>query len=146
MKKIIILTAAVMLFTGTIFADSLRGRDVAEKGKIDSVKGTLELNDGEWYVKASGDKYLIHIGPDFYRDEIKLQLKSGKAVIVTGYMYQKSIAPQTISYNGKIYRFRDNNGVPMWSGRGNNRRNSSSNRQGMNKESSRNAGRGRGRK
>ena len=118
MKRIILSAAVLVMFAIPGFAGDLRGRDVAGKGNIQTMEGSLAYEKNEWYVTNSSGKFLIHIGPEFYQNEIGLKFKANEKVKITGYVYQNSIAPQTVTYNEKIYKFRDSNGRPLWAGRG----------------------------
>lgn len=118
MKKFTVLVS-IFLFTGVLFADNFRGRDIAEKGKLQSIAGLAIYMDGEWYVENSTGRYIIHMGPEFYRDEIGIKLEKNDKIQVRGYVFKNDIAPQTIEHKNKIYKFRDSDGKPLWAGRGN---------------------------
>jgi hypothetical protein len=121
MKKIII-TGLVFLATATfISANDMNRREIAENGTMMEFSGTLEEENGEWTIETSTGTYDLHLGPEFFRDEIKLSLKEDSTVRVKGFTVDTDISVTEIIYQGKSYTFRDADGRPMWASRGNNR-------------------------
>lgn len=116
--KIILVFVVILLVSISVFAD-IKGRDVMEKGQVSDVSGVLSNDGTEWYLNSSNKKMLIHLGPEFYRDEIGLKLEENKNVEINGFVYQDEISPIAVKYDGKEYIFRDQYGRPAWSGRGN---------------------------
>ncbi len=121
-----ILFAALVLFVSVpLFADSDEpdGRTVAEKGIRGSVSGVLVYEKSEWYLKDGNKTYDLHLGL-YGHDETKTgSLGEGDSATVEGFILENHIAPVTLVSNGKTYRFRSENGSPLWAGQGN-RRNS----------------------
>ncbi|MCK4798571.1 MAG: hypothetical protein KAT05_14415 [Spirochaetes bacterium] len=115
--KTLLILFSVVLLSISAFAD-VRGRDVMTKGEIKSIEGNLKSDDGEWLLEANGKTYEIHLGPEFYREKIGLQLKEDESVKIHGYVYENDIAPIVITYNDKEYLFRDKDGRPLWAGKG----------------------------
>jgi hypothetical protein len=116
--KFFLVLAFVLLVSISIFAD-MKGRDVVDKGEVSEVSGVLTNDGSEWYLDASNKKMLIHLGPEFYRDEIGLKLEEGKYIDITGYVYEDEVTPVSVNYDGKEFTFRDEVGRPAWAGRGN---------------------------
>ena len=118
MKKIIAVSIFVLL-SASIFAGTLRGKDYVQNGTVKTVSGTLFSQDGEWYMKSGSSVTALHMGPSFYHDEIKLQLKDNQNVEANGYMYKNDLAVVTIKVDNKVYNLRDKDGIPLWAGKGN---------------------------
>jgi hypothetical protein len=115
--KFFLVFAIILLVTVSIFA-SMTGRDVAGKGEVSDVSGFLSTESNEWYLNSSGKKMIIHLGPEFYRDEIGLKLEENKNIEITGFVYEDEITPITVKFDGKEYSFRDQYGRPAWAGNG----------------------------
>lgn len=120
MKKNIFIISVVLLLAAavTIFADDLKGRDLVTKGTLKEMEGNFVMEDNEWYLLTGSERFLIHQGPDFYTDEIGINLKDNDQIKVYGYLYSDEITPVKITANNKDYLFRDNTGRPLWAGRG----------------------------
>ncbi len=95
-------------------------------GKIVKIKtvdsfgyGNRNYKSVELEVKANTKTYVVHIGPEWYVND-KVNLKVGDKITVTG-SYTKvnskyMIIVREIKRNGKTYRFREKDGVPIWAG------------------------------
>jgi len=116
--KFFLVFAIVLLVTVSMFA-TLKGKDVADKGVVSDVSGLLSTEGSEWYLNSSGKEMIIHLGPEFYRDEIGLKLEENKNIEITGFVYEDEITPIAVKFDGKEYSFRDQYGRPAWAGRGN---------------------------
>ncbi len=102
--------------------EELRGRDFVRLGTLITVTGTLKPERGEWFL-ISGDKvYEIHLGDHEHRAKTGIKLAEGRAASVKGFMYKQEgvdeidIAVCTVIVDGKEYRFRENDGTPLWRG------------------------------
>jgi hypothetical protein len=115
-KKITIILLMVSTVTAGVFAHDLKGKDIAETGKIVIVKGVLNLEDNELYLKTDDTIYTIHLGPEWYAEEIGFPKSSGESATVEGFAVAEDIAPLTIVVRGKTYTFRDEDGAPAWAG------------------------------
>ena len=115
--KFLLVLAFILLVSISIFAD-MKGRDVVDKGEVSEVSGVLTTDGSEWYLDISNKKMLIHLGPEFYRDEIGLKLEESKYIEITGYVYEDEVTPVSVNYDGKEYVFRNEDGRPAWAGRG----------------------------
>lgn len=131
--KILLIFAFILLVSISIFAE-LKGRDIVEKGKIREVNGYLTSDGNEWYLKTSDDKMLIHFGPEFYREEIGLNLKENMDIDIKGFIYKNEISPILIKFNGNKYTFRDENGKPKWAGKGHGTRQGNKNKRNYNND------------
>lgn len=71
-------------------------------------------------VKTKTEKYTIHLGPKWYLDKQKLQLKVGDKVEVQGSEVnidsEQTIIAKEIIKNGHTLILRDQTGKPLWSG------------------------------
>ena len=119
-KKILFILVALLTTAGIFASDSdLTGRDVAEKGSVHTMKGVFEMEDGEWYLRIKDQSYEIHKGPDWYTEEIGFLPPEGKHAVVEGFVFDNAISPCTITIENTRYAFRNLEGQPLWSGRGN---------------------------
>lgn len=139
MKNIItILITLIALTTANAFAqnhsgqrnphqktdDALRGRDFVRLGQKDTLSGTVTQIKGEWYLITPEKKYELHLGDHNHRKRIGIQLSENAEIKVTGFVYHQEnqkiidIAVCTLILEGKEYRFRDDDGTPLWQGRG----------------------------
>lgn len=105
--------------------DRLRGRDIVRLGKLTELTGTLKPEKGEWFVETEdGAVYEIHLGDHKHRAETGIALEKGKTATVSGFLYQQEgneiidIAVCTVKLDGKEYRFREDDGTPLWRGSG----------------------------
>ncbi|MBN1500569.1 MAG: hypothetical protein JW982_10450 [Spirochaetes bacterium] len=120
MKKVLFLSL-LLVASGSIAALALTGKDYVVKGKPGKISGVLKAESVEWYVVNGNEKTAIHLGPAGYRDDIKLNLKENDKVTAEGFIYDNELAVTRLYHNGKEYVFRDEAGVPLWSGNGNRR-------------------------
>lgn len=116
-SKIILIFTFILLASISVFS-YMNGKDVIDKGNVSELTGVLTNDGSEWYLESSSKKMLIHLGPEFYRDEMGLKLEENKSIDITGYVYEDEITPISVKYDGKEYIFRDNDGRPLWAGKG----------------------------
>ena len=130
MKKTLLLSVlvtATVIFSATVSvnatesASKLSGRDYVSMGKLGALSGTLFEKDGEWFLRSINSTYELHIGNHTYRDETGINLKADKQVDITGFIYEDNVSVCVINIDNKEYRFRTDDGSPMWAGRGNGR-------------------------
>lgn len=117
-KKIFMILIGAFLAL-TAFTADLKGKDIVNGGRLVALNGILRIEDEELYLDAEGKTYQIHKGPEWYSEEIGFSKTSGKTASIEGFLMADDISPVTISVEGKIYRFRDSHGFPLWAGRGN---------------------------
>ncbi len=131
-KRILITTCLLLLkvvFAISIYSDGtevelrLRGRDFVRLGELGSVSGTLKMDKGEWFLLTDDNIYEIHLGDHEHREKTGIKLEEGKVAEVTGFIYAQEdaayidIAVCTIKLNDNKYRFREDDGTPLWQGR-----------------------------
>jgi hypothetical protein len=116
-----VISTAAFSVNATESASKLSGRDFVSMGKLGALSGTLQEQDGEWYLRSNNESYALHIGNHTYRAETGIQLKNDVSVDVTGFIYEKDVSVSSIKMDNKEYRFRTDDGKPMWAGRGNRR-------------------------
>ncbi len=142
MKIILVsLTAMLALLTANILGQeqsrqhnpqqkaeaSLRGRDFVRLGEIDTFSGIVTEIKGEWCLITADAKYELHLGDHNHREKTGIKLSEHAEIKVTGFVYSQEeieiadIAVCIIIMDGKEYRFRDDDGTPLWQGRGQNR-------------------------
>lgn len=101
----------------------LRGRDFVRLGEFTNVSGVLKPERGEWFLVSGGDIYEIHLGDHEHRARTGISLAEGKKAAVAGFLYEqegasaKDVAVCTIAVDGREYRFREDDGTPLWRGR-----------------------------
>ena len=120
-KKILIVTLVMALGASFLFAESLTGRDIVKEGSFTTINGTLKYEDTEWYLLAEGGPYQLHFGNKSYLSSTGIELEGGKNCKVDGIASGKEVVVVRATMEGKSYSFRDENGVPLWAGNGNQR-------------------------
>lgn len=115
----------VLIYTGETEPEArLRGRDFVRLGEFGNISGTLKPDRGEWFLQTEELLYEIHLGDHEHRAKTGIKLEEGKKGEVTGYIYAQEgseiidVAVCTIVLDGKEYRFRNDDGTPLWRGRG----------------------------
>ena len=111
----VLVAAGFSLFAGE---HDLKGRDIAERGEKVELSGIFKVDDNELYLVTDSKELIIHLGPQWYSDEIGFSGKDWVEGTVKGFFYEQEISPITIQVDGKIYSFRDEDGLPAWRGRG----------------------------
>ncbi len=102
--------------TGADEVQRLRGRDIVKLGELIVLQGTLVPRRGEWFLRSGETEYELHMGNHEYRKKIGIDLETGKTAAVTGFIHGKDVAVTTILLDGKLYRFREDDGKPLWAG------------------------------
>lgn len=103
---------------------ALRGRDFVRLGDPGTVTGTLATIGGEWFLKAGDETYELHFGDHRHRAETGINLEEGIEAEVFGFIVEgalgtpSDIAVCTIVIDGDGLRFREDDGTPLWRGRG----------------------------
>jgi len=93
-------------------------------GELDTVTGILKTEFGEWFLSSNDVTYEIHMGDHDHRKEIGINLEEGKKVTAAGFFYQQEdmenvdIAVTALTIDGEEYRFREDDGTPLWRGQG----------------------------
>ena len=85
-----------------------------QHGRTSGVHLAVITEDGEMEA---------HLGPDYAYEKQNINLKQGDKVTLTGsivdYNDGKAMSVAVVKLNDKEYIFRNENGVPVWSGNGN---------------------------
>ena len=73
-------------------------------------------------LKTGQGSLMVHLGPVWYLDEKKLAVKVGDTVEVTGSKVtlnnQPALIAREVKVNGATLKLRDDQGLPVWRGRG----------------------------
>lgn len=103
--------------------DRLKGRDFVRLGEFKALKGTLQRVRGEWILMVDGASYELHLGDHDHRVATGIRLEPEKIAEVTGFVYAQEgaedidVALCTVTLDGTEYRFRQDDGTPLWRGR-----------------------------
>ena len=102
----------------------MRSRKIIEEGIQVEVEGMLRKMGGGWYIAVDQVLHQMLMAPDDFRQKTGFSPQEGKQAKVTGFFYAEegemtgNIAISTITVDGKEYRFREDDGTPLWRGRG----------------------------
>ncbi len=148
MKKIMVFLAMVMslALACPVLAQTGPGGGMGMKGgmgaqlynpqTVTTVKGTVEkleeitmgrpsgvkMKFREILLKTDKGNLTVHLGPSWYLDQQKFTVKAGDALEVTGsevtLKNQPAIIAKDITVNGKTFKLRDEQGMPVWRGMG----------------------------
>jgi hypothetical protein len=99
-------------------SSTLKGRDYARLGTLDTLSGTLVQKDNEWGLKVGEKVFDIHLGPIEYRTDRGFTLKNAEQATIKGFVYQNHISVSTIETGGRSITLRDQSGRPAWAGQG----------------------------
>jgi hypothetical protein len=127
MKRFSIVFLVIALSTaGTLpgslwAADSLAGRDIVDQGSKLTLSGTLIDEDGEWSLKTADKTYAVHLGNYAILYPKGINLKDGAEARVRGFLVGEDVSAISLVTNGSSYTFRNEDGTPLWAGRGNKR-------------------------
>jgi len=121
MKRNLILLVSAAAILGSLAA--LMGKPLCDfsqwqKGEAIQLKGELTMIARPATFVTNGKTYKLHIGPNWYWNEQKLELKTG-TLEVTGKMLEidgaMNIFPASITQNGTKIVLTDDEGLPKWS-------------------------------
>ncbi len=102
----------------------VQSRDVVESGMMVTVTGNLKKVGGEWYLVVENIMYEILMGREEFVKKVGIPLEEDKEVAINGFFHAEgdeltgTIVPATIELDGEVYRFREDNGTPIWRGQG----------------------------
>lgn len=99
-------------------AESLSGRDIAERGTLKTLTGLLKEKDREWFLKTPEQEYELHLGNYEAIYPRGIELKEGTTAEVYGFVHGVSVAPVWVKNQNRTYKFRDKDGTPLWAGKG----------------------------
>jgi hypothetical protein len=100
----------------SVESEEIKGKDIASKGFLTDLSGTLKYEGGEWYLVSDEGSFQIHLGPKSYLDSINFKLTEGDQAEIKGFVLEDHIAPCKITTAGKSIELRDENGRPAWAG------------------------------
>jgi DNA/RNA endonuclease YhcR with UshA esterase domain len=73
-------------------------------------------------LQTDKETIAVHLGPDWFMKKQSPQIETGDAIEVTGsrvtFDGKPAIIAAEIKKGNKVIKLRDQNGVPLWSGRG----------------------------
>lgn len=104
---------AVLALSSLALADH-RGRDMERiriEGTIESIRGQVA------YVRDEcGERFRVHLGPDWYWDDMGWRIRSGSFVSIWAWMdYDDDYCyADEIRYDGHCYELCDSRGYPRW--------------------------------
>jgi len=102
----------------------MRSRQIIENGTMVEVTGLLKKMGGGWFIAVDQALHQLYTAPSDFKEQRNISLKEGEQVVITGFYHAEEgevtgiIAVCTITTNGKEIRFREDDGSPMWRGRG----------------------------
>ncbi len=102
----------------------MRSRQIIEEGTMVEVTGMLRKMGGGWFIAVDQALHQLYTAPADFKEQSGISLKEGEQAVVTGFYHAEEgevtgiIAVSTITTDGKEYRFREDDGTPMWRGRG----------------------------
>jgi len=123
MKRFTIIALFVALSAAATLwaADSLAGRDIVDQGLKATLSGTLVEENGEWSLRTVGKTYAVHLGNYSILYPKGIGLKDGEQASVSGFLVGEDVSAISLASNGRTYTFREEDGTPLWAGRGNRR-------------------------
>ena len=100
-----------------LLGSDITGRKLVENGSSVTLTGVLKFEAQEWYVVNEANQYQLHFGNSEYLRGTGIELKEGEEITVTGFSSGFDVAVKEARIGGDTYRFRDEDGRPLWSGR-----------------------------
>ena len=92
------------------------GSEIVSSGRIATISGRLIEQDDELYLVTKEGKVALHLGPEWYREEIRFPSRARGEATVEGYLDKLDMSPARVTFDGRTYTFRDKDGQPMWRG------------------------------
>lgn len=117
-KKIFIITLIFSVVAAALFAHDITGKDIVDKGSMVALDGTLRHESPEWYLYTEDGSYLLHFGNREYLEATGIVLEDGIRCEIEGLVAGSDIAVISATIDGKSYAFRNDDGTPLWAGRG----------------------------
>ena len=141
MKKILALTiiALGLILNGPVLAQPAGGQGMGPgrgMGKmynpqtVTTIKGTVEgagpkgrrMQHESRIIKTDQGSIMVHLGPTSYMNQQQIQLNPGDVVEVTGSKMERGgrtmMMAKEVTVNGKTFKLRDDQGLPLWRGQG----------------------------
>jgi hypothetical protein len=117
-KKILLITLVFSVVAAALFAHDITGKDIVDRGSMIAVAGTLRYDGLEWYLDTDDGSYLLHFGNREYLESTGIELEGGVSCEIEGLAEGSDIAVISATIDGNSYAFRDDDGTPLWAGRG----------------------------
>lgn len=102
----------------------MRSRRIIDEGVWITAEGTVRKMGGGWFIAVENVLHQLYLAPETYKIEKGFDIEEGAPAMIQGYFLSEEdevtgvIAVCTIFLDGKEYRFREDDGTPMWRGRG----------------------------
>lgn len=127
--RIVIIISTIGLLTTGLFEESRaqdgqRSREIITSGVQMTLSGSLKPVGGRWFIAVENVLHEIILGHPDYIESEGVSLEEGKEVVVNGYFHAEAdeatgvMAVCTLEMDGRKYRFREDDGTPLWGGRG----------------------------
>jgi hypothetical protein len=117
-KKILIITLIFSVVAAVLFAHDITGKDIVNRGNMVVLDGTLQYESPDWYLYTEDVSYLLHFGNREYQETTGIVLEDGIRCEIKGVVEGSDIAVISATIDGKSYAFRNDDGTPLWAGRG----------------------------
>jgi hypothetical protein len=142
MKKVLKLVSVFMFISSTaLFAQSDTSRwgrnsnynrlynvktATEIKGKVIAIEQVVPMKGMSYgmhiTVKTESETISVHLGPKWFLDKQLIQFKVDDKVLVKGSKVtlegKQVVIAREINKNGKVLKLRNENGVPVWAGKG----------------------------
>jgi hypothetical protein len=85
------------------------------------VEGRVVATEDELILEtAGGETMVVHVGPEWYREQHGYQITAGDQLAVRGFYWEGGFEAGQIDNQttGQVIELRDENGFPLWGGRG----------------------------
>jgi hypothetical protein len=125
-RSILILLVALAIGAASLVIAQGRAQGQGEAWDTDevvTVEGVfVEVERPYATLKSDETSYVVHLGPPWYWDKTGYEVKTGDQVSVNGQLSRDGdeihLYPHTIIRGDETIKLADENGVPVWSGRG----------------------------
>jgi hypothetical protein len=125
-RSILILLVALAIGAASLVIAQGRAQGQGEAWDTDevvTVEGVfVEVERPYATLKSDETFYVVHLGPPWYWDKTGYEVKTGDQVSVNGQLSRDGdeihLYPHTIIRGDETIKLADENGVPVWSGRG----------------------------
>ena len=117
LKKILVVLMVFAASSSLLLGSDIPGRKLIEKGSSVTLTGILKFEAQEWYLVDEANRYQLHFGNSEYLLGTGIELKEGEEITVTGFSSGLDIAVMEARIGRHTFRFRDEDGHPLWSGR-----------------------------
>jgi hypothetical protein len=122
--SILLVTLALGAATFVIAQGRAQGQAEAwDTDEVVTLDGVMTEVERPYATLKSGDlSYIVHLGPPWYWDKKGYEINAGDEVTINGQISRDGdeihLYPHSIERGGETLRLADENGVPVWSGRG----------------------------